>query len=186
MPKTEQKYGGISSEAVRAKTGKGWHEWLALLDAENATALPHKEIAALLSDKYGVPAWWCQMVTVGYEQARGLRAVHQTAGGYSASVSKTMNAPLSALYRTCTDEAARQKWMGRKNYTVSKASPNKSLRIGWGKDGATRVDMELYAKGAAKSQIVVQHSKLASPNDVEKMKAYWRAALAKLADLIQE
>lgn len=185
MPKTEQKYGGISSEAVRAKTGKTWDEWLALLDAENAQALPHKQIAALLYDKYSVPAWWCQMVTVGYEQARGLRAVHQTAGGYSASVSKTINVPLSALYRACADEAMRAKWLGRKKYSVSKQTPNKSLRMGWAKDGATRVDMELYAKGNTKSQIVVQHSKLAGAEDVEKMKTYWRGALDKLAALVE-
>src|SRR5436190_23296914 len=99
MPKSQEKYGGISSEAVRARTCKAWEEWIALLDAENAQTLPHKEIAALLSDQYGVLPWWCQMVTVGYEQARGLRAVHQSVDGYSASASKTINAPLSVLYQ---------------------------------------------------------------------------------------
>lgn len=186
MPNTEQKYGGISSDAVRAKTGKGWDEWLALLDAEDAATLSHKEIASLLYTRYGVPEWWCQMVTVGYEQARGLRAVHQTVDGFSASVSKTINAPLSALYRACADEAARTKWLGRKKYTVSKQTPNKSLRMGWAKDGATRVDIELYAKGNAKSQIVVQHSKLPGADDVEKMKTYWRGALEKLAALVEK
>jgi uncharacterized protein YndB with AHSA1/START domain len=186
MPNIEQKYGGISSEAVRAKTGKGWDEWLELLDAENAQALPHKEIAALLQDTFRVPDWWCQMVTVGYEQARGLRAVHQTADGYSASVSKTLNAPLSALYRACADATTRTKWMGRKKHTVSKVTPNKSLRIAWAKDGATRVALELYAKRKSKSQIVVQHSKLAGAEDVEKMKTYWRGALEKLAALIEK
>lgn len=186
MPKTEPKYGGIGSDAVRIKTGKTWDEWLAVLDAENAGALPHKEIAALLHSKHAVPDWWSQMVTVGYEQARGLRAVHQTTGGFSASVSKTINAPLSALYQACADKAARTKWLGRKKYSVSKRTPNKSLRMDWGKDGATRVDVELYAKGNARSQIVVQHSKLAGAEDVEKMKTYWRAALAKLASLAEK
>lgn len=185
MPKTETKYGGVGNDAVRAKTGKDWDEWLKALDAENATKLTHKQIAQLLSDKYKVPAWWSQMVTVGYEQARGLRAVHQKADGYSASASKTLNAPLSALYAACADETTRAKWMGRKRYSVSKATPNKSLRLGWGKDDATRVDLNLYAKGTTKSQIAIEHSKLADADEVAKMKTYWKGTLDKLAKLIE-
>lgn len=185
MPKTAQKYGGISSDAVRAKTGKGWDEWLKVLDAEKAQKLPHKQIAQLLSEKYHVPDWWSQMVTVGYEQARGLRAVHQKVNGYSANASKTFNAPLRELYAACADETSRAKWLGKKKYVVSKATPTKSLRITWGKDNNTRVDFNLYAKGETKSMIQIQHEKLESADDVEKMKTYWRGALEKLARLIE-
>jgi uncharacterized protein YndB with AHSA1/START domain len=186
MPNNQDKFGGISSDAVSAKTGKGWNEWLEILDAEQAQTLPHKQIAQLLYDKYNVPAWWCQMVTVGYEQARGLRAVHQKADGFSASASKTLNAPLSALYQACADEATRAKWMGRKRHTVNKATPNKSLRLVWGKDGANRVDFNLYAKGASKSQIAIEHTKLADATEAETMKTYWRGSLDKLAKLIEK
>lgn len=186
MPKTETKYGGIGSDAVRAKTGKTWEEWLRILDKEKAAKLSHKEIAQRLHDKYKVSAWWSQMITVGYEQARGLRAVHQQADGFSASASKTVNAPLGELYAACADEATRAQWMGRKRYKVSRATPNKSLRLGWGKDEATRVDLGLYSKGATKSQIAIQHSKLADATEVAKMKTYWKGALDKLARLLEE
>ncbi len=186
MPKIEQKYGGISSDTVRAKTGKDWNEWLALLDSENAQTLPHKQIAELLYTKYAVPDWWCQMLTVGYEQARGLRAVHQKLDGFSANISKTLNAPLRALYHACAEETTRAQWMGRKRYTVRKATPNKSLRLGWGKDNVSRVDLNLYTKGKSKSQIVVQHNKLAGADEVEKMKMYWRGALEKLAKMVEK
>ena len=36
-------------------------------------------------------------------------------------------------------------------------------------------------KGPLKSQVVVQHSKLSDRDDVEAKRAYWRAALARLA-----
>lgn len=185
MPKTKEKYGGVSSDAVRAKTSKGWEEWLQVLDGEHAQKLPHKQIAQLLSDKYNVPDWWSQMVTVGYEQARGLRAAHQKADGYSANASKTFNAPLRDLYAACADEATRAKWLGKKKHSLSKATPNKSLRIGWGKDNATRVDFNLYAKGETKSMIQVQHEKLESAAEVEQMKTYWKGALGKLGKLIE-
>lgn len=185
MSATPHKPGGISSQAVLAKTGKTWDEWLAILDAEKAQALPHKQIAALLSEKYGVPAWWCQMLTVGYEQARGLRAVHQTARGYTAGVSRTFNAPLAALYHACADETLRSRWLGRKHYTVTQATPTKSVRIAWGKGGATRVDFGLYAKGKNKSQIAIQHEKLGSADEVAQMKTFWSGALDKLAKVLQ-
>lgn len=185
MPNAQTKFGGVSSDAVRAKTGKGWSEWLEVLDAENARTLTHKQIAQLLSDKYQVPGWWCQMVAVGYEQARGLRAVHQKADGYSVSASKTLNAPLRALYHACADETIRSKWLVRRRYSVSKATPNKSVRIAWGKAGETRVDFNLYSAGKYKSRIAVQHDKLTSAGDVDKMKTYWRGALVKLAKLVE-
>jgi hypothetical protein len=185
MGSTDEKYGGVSSAAVRAQTGKGWSEWLAILDGENARALPHNQIASLLAAKYAVPAWWSQMLTVGYEQARGLRAVHQHSDGYSANASKTFNAPLSKLYAACAEETTRVKWLGKKKHIVSKATPNKSLRITWGKDNNTRVDFNLYAKGETKSMIQIQHEKLGSATEVKQMKTYWRGALEKLAKIVE-
>lgn len=186
MPKTQEKFGNISSDSVRAKTGKDWSEWFTLLDGDNAAALPHKQIAELLSTKYEVPAWWCQMVTVGYEQARGLRVIHQKADGFSAGASKTLSAPLSALYAACTDETLRPKWIGSKTYAITKATPNKSVRIAWGKGGATRVDFGLYAKGKTKSQLTIQHAKLGSADEVAQMKIYWGKALDKLKLLLEK
>ncbi len=39
-----------------------------LLDRTGAKEMAHRDIATLLHEKYGVPEWWAQMVTVGYEQ----------------------------------------------------------------------------------------------------------------------
>lgn len=64
---------GVRTEAVLKATGRAWDEWLRVLDRAGARRMPHQEIAALLARKFAVPGWWCQMVTVGYEQARGLR-----------------------------------------------------------------------------------------------------------------
>jgi hypothetical protein len=61
---------GMSDAAVAAKTGRSWPEWVRLLDADNAAALPHREIAALVHEKHGVGSWWTQMVTVGYERLK--------------------------------------------------------------------------------------------------------------------
>ena len=79
----KETYAGISADAVRAKTGKGWAEWFAVLDQAGAAKWPHKEIASFLHEQE-CGDWWSQMVAVGYEQARGLRVKHQTADGFTA------------------------------------------------------------------------------------------------------
>ena len=56
-------------------TGRPMADWISLLDARDGRALPHKDIARLLHDEFGVPGWWSQMVTVEYERAIGRREV---------------------------------------------------------------------------------------------------------------
>jgi hypothetical protein len=52
------------------------------------------------------------------------------------------------------------------------------MRITWG-DG-TNVDVNFLAKGAAKSQVAVEHDKLPNAAAVAKMKALWGKALDSL------
>jgi hypothetical protein len=47
-----------SNEAVRAKRGKVWAQWFKILDEAGAKKMTHKDIAAYLHDKQGVPSWW--------------------------------------------------------------------------------------------------------------------------------
>jgi uncharacterized protein YndB with AHSA1/START domain len=178
------KIAGISSQAVAAKTGKTWEQWITLLDKAGAKKMTHKEIVAYLHTQHGVGDWWQQMVTVGYEQARGRRAKHQTPTGYEASVSKTLAVPLSTLYRAWADEAIRVRWLKRKSLAVRRATPNKSVRLTWA-GGQSNVDVQFYARGDAKSQVTVQHNTLASADDVAKMKGFWGKALEKLKELLE-
>jgi hypothetical protein len=76
----------MSDAAVKAKTGKEWDDWFATLDQAGAADLEHPAIATFLSNNYALPGWWCQCITVNYEQARGRRVRHQTTSGFSAGV----------------------------------------------------------------------------------------------------
>jgi hypothetical protein len=107
-PAAKKTYNSIGSAAVAAKTGKGWHDWFAILDRAKANTWPHKQIASFLYDEQSVPGWWCQMITVGYEQARGLRVKHQKADGFAASASKTIEAPVEKLFDAWNEEASRR------------------------------------------------------------------------------
>lgn len=175
---------GISSEAVQAKTGKTWPEWVAALDAEGCRQMNHKEIVAVLNSKFGIGAWWQQMVTVGYEQAAGLRAKHQKVDGYSVSANKTINVPVSTLYKAWAEARTRKKWL-TDSFTVRTSTPDKSLRILWS-DGKSTVDVNLYAKGETKSQIAIEHSKLKSARDAAKLKKFWGEKVGALKALLEK
>lgn len=178
------KFAGMSSEAVRAKTGKGWKEWLATLDRAGAQQMSHRDIAKFIHKKMGCPSWWCQMVTVGYEQARGLREKHQTASGYSVSSSKTIGVGVREVFEAWSDTKTRRRWLADAALVVRKATAPKSMRITW-VDGKTNVEVNFYPKGAKKSQVSVQHNKLADAKEVEQKRAYWSAQLTKLAGIFE-
>jgi hypothetical protein len=173
----------MSDEAVKAKTGRTWDEWFAILDAAGAREMGHKEIVAYLSQQQGVGPWWQQMVTVTYEQARGRREKHQTASGYQASVTRTLAAPVDRVFDAWNDEEVRRKWLPVAKMTVRKATPGKSLRIVW-EDGS-RVDVNLYAKGEARSQVSVDQTKLPDAGAVARAKGYWKQALDRLQEFLE-
>lgn len=173
------KLAGVGSEAVLRATGKAWDDWLKVLDKAGAVQMPHKDIAAMLGDKFGVPGWWSQMVTVGYEQARGLRAVHQKIDGFSASASKTIQSNLERLFNAWSDPQLREMWLPGAPLQVRKSTDGKSMRITWTL-GNSNVDVNFFSKGGDKSVVQVEHSRLSGEEAVAAQKAYWASGLERL------
>jgi len=184
MKRAADNYGGISSTAVKKATGKTWREWLALLDKAGAAKLPHKDIVQRLQKAHRLPDWWGQMITVGYEQARGLRVKHQKADGFEISVTKTIAAPVERAFAAWRESALREQWLPRTPLTVRKATPHKSIRILW--NDASTLSVNFWPKGSLKCQIVPQHTKLPTPDAAEKMKAYWAEKLEALRAFLEK
>lgn len=173
----------MSDEAVEAKTGKTWSRWFKHLDAAGAKKMTHQQIVAHLREKHDVRAWWQQMVAVTYEQARGLRDVHEKPGGYEISVSRTIAASVSKAFKAWTDEKTRKLWLSA-NFSIRKSTPNKTIRITWS-DG-TDVVVGFYSKSEGKCQVVAQHGKLKDAKAGAKMKAFWSNALERLKELLEK
>jgi hypothetical protein len=178
----DTKIAGISSSAVKRATGKEWKDWLAILDRAGAGRLGHAAIAAWLAQKHPeLGGWWSQMVTVGYEQARGLRVRHQTAQGFKVSASKTVAAPVAKLYEAFFAPKLRKKWLEDPDFEIRTTTVNKSMRIVW-PDG-TAVSANFYPKGA-KSQVALEHSKLPDAKAAQRRKAWWAENLARLPKVV--
>lgn len=174
----------ISDASVQKATGKNWSQWFSTLDKAGARKMAHPEIARMVYSKFKCPDWWSQMVTVEYERARGLREKYQVASGFRVSRSVTVGAPLGKLFDAWQDARTRRRWLADPGFLLRKATANKSMRITW-VDGKTSVEANFYAKSAGKSQVAVQHNKLADARAVERMRSYWGGALGKLKSILE-
>jgi hypothetical protein len=167
-----------SDEKVKAATGKGWMGWFVILNNATASTLPHKEIARLLHEK-GCPAWWSQMIAVEYERARGGRKKNERAGGtYAVNVTKVMPVNLPKLFAAATAAKTRKEWFPAGAFDETSKTNDKYWRGKWKKD--RKLEFGFYAKGVGKAQIALEISKLPSEDDVEKERATWKKAFAKL------
>ena len=174
---------GMSDDAVKAKTGRTWKHWVEALDAVGADAWPHGRIARHVREEWSAPNWWSQMVTVGYERIKGLRAVGQRRDGtFEASKSKTYAVPLSRLYRAWSDPRRRATWLPGVVLKVRSATREKYMRITWADQSS--VEVGFAGKAGAKSQVAVQHSKLASKQAAAEMKSYWAERLRALGEVL--
>lgn len=174
---------GMSDDAVRAKTGHTWVEWVRVLDGRGAAQLDHAAIAALVQREWpDVGGWWAQTVTVGYERIRGIRVKGQkSTGDFAASKSKTFPVPVSVLYAAFASDE-RDTWMDASPVTRT-ASADRSMRLTW-PDG-TVVAAWFTDKGSDKSAVSIQHEKLDSPKARERAKLDWANRLNALASRLE-
>jgi len=169
-------------EALRTATGKGWDEWLKLLDSAGAAAksLDHQAIWNIAMRSLPASAdWWGQMVSVGYERARGLRVRHQTsAGDFQATVSKTLPVPLFAAFAAWADQNLRRSWLEAPDLDFTRLNAGKNIRARW--PNGSMLDIRFNASGPDKCQIVIDTMKLPSAEAVQEAKTFWQGQLERL------
>jgi hypothetical protein len=176
--------GGMSDAAVEKATGRTWAQWVTVLDRVQAHSWPHPRIATYLSETYQVRSWWRQMVAVGYERIKGLRARGQRRdGGYEATRSKVFGVSVEKLYHAFASERLRARWLAGVSLEIRRATTSRSMRITW-EDG-TSVAVGFTAKGEAKSLVQLAHSKLLGKADADRRKVFWSERLEALAEMLQ-
>jgi len=174
---------GMSDAVIKQKTGCTWDKWVKSLDYHGAEKMSHGDIARLVSEKYKVPSWWTQTVTVGYERIKGLRARGQRRDGtYEASKSRTFNVPVTTLFNAWKDANIRKRWLGEADVKVRTATGPKSMRLGWS-DG-TIIAVGFYPKGKTKSSVAVQHTKLPDRETADRLKQYWSERFDALSEAL--
>ena len=184
--------GGLSDAKALEKTGKDLAHWFAVLDRFGAVDKGHTASAKHLHDDHGVPAWYCQGITVAYERARGVRAVNQRCdGAFEVSVSKVIAATPRQLIKALKDTRGWSDGVDRALLNALDAAIHDKKSKGFvvRDDGQARfrykweaatVQLYMYPKGQ-KTSLVVQHTGLTGASAVEDHRAKWKAAVASLA-----
>lgn len=177
------KLAGRSDAILKERTGCTWERWVKALDHAQAYTWTHREIAKHVAEKYKVPGWWAQTVTVGYERIKGLRAVGQRRdGSFEANKSRTFAVPLVRLYRAFHDSRTRARWLPGVDLTVRTATRGKSMRITW--PDRTSVAVGFASRGTGKSQVAVQHGNLPDRAAAARVKQYWAERFDVLGDVL--
>jgi uncharacterized protein YndB with AHSA1/START domain len=168
---------------------------LKTLDAAGAEDWGHKEIVAYLKREHGdvTTAWWRQSLTVGYEQARGKRALGETAeAGFEVGVRRTVDASADDVWELITSRP--ELWLGEgvafrkgERYSVEDASgeirvvkPGDRLRLTWQPEGwATPATMQLTLSRAqsGKTTITAHLEKLPDADARDALREHLREAL---------
>ena len=178
----------ITDKLVVEKTGKSMEHWFKMLDKKGARVMKHIDIYMLVSKTEGLKVlgeWNHNLLTTTYEWNRGLKERGQKEKGFEISVSKTINVPIDILYNAWVQDKIRNKWLLKEKITIRKTTLNKSARISWS-DNTTSLSVDFYTKGEDKSQVVVQHLKIADSKKAAEMKLYWATTLETLKTLLEK
>jgi hypothetical protein len=174
----------VATDKFAEKTGRTMKEWIAWLDEAGARTSSHTDIAAKLV-AVGVPGWWAQSVTVAYEQQTGKRVPGQKSDGtFSASVSRMLDgSPADVRARLERALPPRADIAGRKPEAAATTSDTPTA-LNWRirlEDGS-RAIVSCAAKGEGRTNIAVEHERLADAAAIAPVKAWW----AGLFDRIKE
>jgi hypothetical protein len=174
----------LSNDAIFKATGKGWSEWVEVLDKAGARDWEHTKIANWLREENICSEnWWNQAVVIGYEQAIGRREIGQRCDGeYSAAVSKTLPYDLdSSLEKWIALVATISDYNGRTFPEAARISSTEKWRY-WRNnlDDGTQVNVNISIKSESKSALGLEHNKLENRDDVDTWKTFWKTLMLKL------
>lgn len=160
-----------SDDAVREATGRGWDEWVDLIEADPVAEAGHTAVAAWLQD-HDVDGWWAQSVTGGWERITGRRLPHQMADGtFTANRSRTIHGLDGAMLRELLlDDGGRDVLFPEHDVELRSRPTTKSLRFGIG-GGVALID--IAPKGDDRTTVTVAHEKLPTLDDVHVWKQFW-------------
>jgi hypothetical protein len=176
----------ISDKLLVDKTSKTLEHWFNVLDKKRARKKKLREIFKLVSGTAGLKIlseWKRNLLTTSHQWNRGLKQRGEKENGFATGVSRTVNAPVKLLYEAWVKNGTRSKWLKEK-IVFRKTTPSESARITW-HDG-TLLKVDFYMKGNARSQVVVQHHKIADARAAAALKIFWGKKLEELKSLFKK
>lgn len=170
----------MSDDRVREATGRGWDEWCDVIDAWPRHVEGHTAVAAYVHGELGVPGWWAQAVTGGWERITGRRLPNQmTDGTFTANRSRTVPIDADELRAALLDDDARGDLFPGHDTRLRSQPTSKSLRVTIGPGSAL---FSLEPKPDGRTTVYVSHERLPDLDALEEWKFFWSDWLAALSE----
>ncbi|PXA68439.1 hypothetical protein [Cryobacterium arcticum] len=173
-----------SDARILENTGHGWDDWAELIEAGPGRDAGHTAIAAWVHAEHGVPGWWAQGVTVGYERIAGLRLPGQMPdGSFSVSRSRVLDLPAPLLRAALLDGNSRADLFTGLDTELRSKPASKALRYTVRRAGHPLGSLLFSADPVpdGRLRVTVTHDKLPTVDDGELWKQYWADWLAAVA-----
>jgi uncharacterized protein YndB with AHSA1/START domain len=200
-----QKIGRVTTASVFKATGKGWAEWIDLLDKSGARTWTHQEIVAFLKKRHKLGPWWQQWVTSGYESAIGRRIEGQNAKGeYAITTTKSLPLNVKTVWKILISDAGQAIWLkplykgmiavGNTFETsdgffgeIRTIKKERRVRMTWQDPNwshKTVVQVTLVPRPGEKSILVIDHLQIRDLRVQAEMRKRWRDSVDELAGLM--
>jgi hypothetical protein len=187
--------GGMSDAALAERTGKTWGEWRTILETAGGTGMDRKEVLAVLAEE-GVGPLWRQMIAARYERIGEPEAPSAApapkkvapkpkpvASNLSVHVTRMVSVTLEAAYNAWERPTRRKRFLDTE-VTFAGRPDGKVLRFGW--ENASRVIVQFVARSKTRTQVTIEHERLKTEDDVERLTAYWTETLDKMQALVEK
>ncbi len=161
----------IGDDAVLEATGRRWNDWCDLIDAWPGNEDGHAAIAAHVHEEHGIPGWWAQSITVGYERITGRRLPHQRPDGtFSAGRSRTVRVDTAVLREMLLDDADRAELFPGLDTELRSRPTSKNVRLAMD-EGAAEIALAPLDDGRVK--VTISHERLPEYEAVDRWKRFW-------------
>lgn len=169
-----------------ATTGRSFDDWFDILDNAGAESWPHWRIKRYLGGKRKNDEWWASAVAEAYERARGFNPARSA---YSARATKTIHASVKEVWKLIDNEDERRAWLDIELEERSRQTPSAlycELADGSKVTISLRENTSSASNKTKTTLVTIRHSGLANEASLDETKAFWRSALATLADTVGE
>lgn len=168
----------ITIDILQSATGKSPVEWHSLLSQKCPPNASESDCIKLLTSEHGMRPELARHLT---EMHFALRTRLETSEE-NTTVSRTFPLAMHVLESYFSTDSLRESWLGE-DFTPFQINTGRSIRLQGGLPG--RVIVNFNGKGPTKCQITVQHFKLASREQAEEIRKYWKARLEILAEVLK-
>jgi uncharacterized protein YndB with AHSA1/START domain len=189
----------VTDEACLAATGRTITQWIEAMEEQGATCKTRRDAISWLVPQMNKDFWWPTTIWVEMERRKGIVKKDGRAEGYNICSTKTVNAPIAAVFAAFATPGELN-WFGgvvESDHsikspeghvgTATRVRQDKDLRYVWqtkGSSDPSEVEVMLSEK-AGKTGIIVNHNRIQTRNEADGLRRAWGEALTKLKQQLE-